>query len=124
MKFTINAANHILIVHDDHAQVPILHDDMVVRDNVQSDSVVCNNVVDSAGVDNYIAQSVGVYDNVVESVDELTKALHFALQLILSVRQDLIHRAESAARYFSVATAVGGFPDIKQVALLASIPRF
>jgi|GEM_PF-3209777 len=89
--FTINAANHILIVHDDHAQVPILRDDMVVRDNVQSDSVVCNNVVDSAGVDNYIVQSVAVYDNVVESVDELTKALHFALQLILSVRQDLVH---------------------------------
>lgn len=34
VKFTINAANHTLIVHDDRAQVPILHDDIVVRDNV------------------------------------------------------------------------------------------
>lgn len=34
VKFTINAANHTLIVHDDRAQVPILHDDIVVRDNL------------------------------------------------------------------------------------------
>lgn len=87
---TINAANHTLIVHDDRAQVPILHDDMVVRDNVQIDSVVYN-VVDSSGVDNNIFQSVAVYDNVFESVDELTIALHFVLQLILSVRQDSVH---------------------------------
>jgi hypothetical protein len=91
VKFTINAANHILIVHDDRAQVPILHDDMAVRDNLQSDSVVYNNVVDSSGVDNNIFQFVAVYDNVVESVGELTKALHFALQLILSVRQEPVH---------------------------------
>jgi hypothetical protein len=34
VKFTINAANHTLIVHDDRAQVPIAHDDIVVRDIV------------------------------------------------------------------------------------------
>jgi hypothetical protein len=89
-KCTINAANHILIARGDRAQVPIVHDDMVVRDNVQSDNVVYNNVFQFGGGDN-IVQSDVVYDNIVPSVAELTKALHFALQLIFFVRQDSVH---------------------------------